>query len=120
VAVLLDALPEGNRYAFEFRDQSWFDQEIYDTLAEHEAAFCIYELAGVVSPLEVTADFIYIRLHGPDDAYEGSYPEKTLKDWAGNISKWIRDGKAVYCYFDNDQAGYAAKNSLTLQEIVNK
>ena len=116
----LDTLPEENRYAFEFRDKSWFQQEIYETLAEYKAAFCIYELAGTVSPLEVTTDFVYIRLHGPGDAYEGSYRKKTLRDWAGNISKWMQDGKTVYCYFDNDQAGYAPKNSLRLQEIVNK
>jgi len=116
----LDTLPEKNRYAFEFRDKSWFEQEVYEALTEYNAGFCIYELAGTVSPLEVTADFIYIRLHGPGDAYEGSYRKKTLRDWAGNISKWKRDGKTVYCYFDNDQAGYATKNSLALQEIINK
>jgi uncharacterized protein YecE (DUF72 family) len=116
----LDTLPEKNQYAFEFRDHSWFEQEVYGTLTEHDAAFCIYELAGTISPLKVTADFIYIRLHGPGSAYEGSYSEKTLKNWAGNIAKWTRDGKTVYCYFDNDQDGYAPKNSLTLQEIINK
>ncbi len=116
----LEMLPEDRKYTFEFRDHSWFEEEVYEALAEHKAAFCIYELAGNISPLEVTADFIYIRLHGPGDAYEGSYPTRTLNKWAKNISGWIKDGKAVYCYFDNDQAGYAAQNALKLQEIVKK
>lgn len=60
----LEALPAGRRYAFEFRDESWFAAEVYDALARHNAAFCIYDLAGRRSPVEVTADFAYVRLHG--------------------------------------------------------
>jgi uncharacterized protein YecE (DUF72 family) len=116
----LELLPDDNKYTFEFRDHSWFEEQVYEALSEHNAAFCIYELAGNISPLEVTADVIYIRLHGPGDAYEGSYPTRTLNKWAKHIFDWIEDGKAVYCYFDNDQAGYATKNALKLQEIVKK
>lgn len=114
----LKALPPDRRYTFEFRNESWFEREVFNALSEHKTAFCIYELAGHVSPLEVTTDFVYIRLHGPDGAYEGSYSTRTLKDWAGNISDWTEDGKTVYCYFDNDQNGFATKNALKLREIL--
>ena len=87
-------------------------------LAEHGAAFCIYEFGGVLSPREVTAPFVYIRLHGPGGPYQGSYDTKTLTDWAGAISAWVSQGKDVYCYFDNDQAGYAAQNALTLNGML--
>jgi len=116
----LKMLPDDKKCTFEFRDHSWFEDEVYEALTEYNTAFCIYELAGNISPLEVTANFVYIRLHGPGDAYEGTYPTRTLNKWAKNISDWIKDGKAVYCYFDNDQAGYAAQNALKLQEIVKK
>jgi uncharacterized protein YecE (DUF72 family) len=114
----LRALPAEYRYAFEFRDQSWHNQDAYGLLAEHGAAFCIYEFGGVLSPREVTASFVYIRLHGPGGPYQGSYDRKTLIDWAGAISTWVTQSKDVYCYFDNDQAGYAAQNALTLKGML--
>jgi uncharacterized protein YecE (DUF72 family) len=112
------ALPVGCRYTFEFRDQSWFLPEVYDLLRRRGAAFCIYHLAGRLSPKEVTADFVYVRLHGPGEAYQGSYGKKTLSGWAGAFTAWDRQGRDVYCYFDNDQRGYAAGNALALKRMV--
>lgn len=114
----LEALPHDYRYALEFRDPSWLNQEACHLLREHGAAFCIYELAGRVSPQEVTADFVYLRLHGPGGAYQGRYDRQTLAGWAGSISAWAAQGKTVFCYFDNDEAGYAAQNALELQEML--
>ncbi len=116
----LDILPRGFRYAFEFRDPSWFQPPVYEMLAKHNAAFCIFELNGLITPKETTADFVYVRLHGPGAAYQGCYSEDALQGWSRDFRKWQRDGKDVYCYFDNDQAGYAVCNaqqmSRTLEE----
>jgi uncharacterized protein YecE (DUF72 family) len=114
----LAALPSGYRYAFEFRDPTWFHPEVYQALAEHEAAFCLYELAGLSSPRELTADFTYLRLHGPGDAYSGCYPAETLSQWADVFGDWAKEGKEIYCYFDNDELGYAAQNAAELQKLV--
>lgn len=114
----LALLPTPFRYAFEFRDPSWFTHDVYKLLEEAGAAFCIYELAGVLSPKAVTADFVYVRLHGPDAAYQGSYSTQTLAGWAGAISTWARQGREVFCYFDNDQSGYAAANAASLASIL--
>jgi uncharacterized protein YecE (DUF72 family) len=115
----LHALPAGYRCAFEFRDPSWHNSQTYELLAQHNAAFCIYEFAGAVSPKETTADFVYLRLHGPEETpYEGRYPTQTLAGWAGAITAWNRQGKAVYCYFDNDQAGNAPQDAARLKEMV--
>jgi uncharacterized protein YecE (DUF72 family) len=116
----LESLHKGRRYAFEFRDTSWFRRETWRLLARHDAAFCIYDLDGRLSPKAVTADFVYVRLHGPDGPYRGSYEFQTLAGWAGAISAWTRQGKAVYCYFDNDQRGYAALNALRLKGMLEK
>ena len=112
------ALPGDYRYVFEFRDPSWFQGEVYDVLAEHGAAFCIYELAGLQSPVELTTNFAYIRLHGPGDAYSGCYGTEALNWWADTLSRWAGEGKEIYCYFDNDELGYAARNAAELQELV--
>jgi len=114
----LQALPSGYRFTFEFRDPDWFGDEIYELLERHKAAFCIYDFNRRQSPKIVTSSFVYIRLHGPDGAYKGKYNAQELSGWAGAISQWQEQGKDVFCYFDNDQAGYAAENALQLQEML--
>jgi uncharacterized protein YecE (DUF72 family) len=114
----LEALPDEHRYAFEFRDPSWEDTAVYEGLTEVGAAFCMYDLDGRMSPKAVTADFIYIRLHGPDGAYKGQYATSTLSGWAGAISTWFNEGREIFCFFDNDEAGYAAQDALRLQKML--
>lgn len=116
---LLLILPTDVRYAFEFREHSWITVEILRTLREFNAAFCIYELAGYHSPMVVTADFTYVRLHGPENGkYQGSYSEQRLSRLARQIESWAKELKAIYVYFDNDQAGYAVVNALQLRDMV--
>ena len=118
---LLEILPREHRYAFEFRELSWMTPEVNRLLKRFNAAFCIYELAGYHSPFEITADFAYVRLHGPAAGkYQGSYSNAQLREWAERIRDWTtkKKLKAVYVYFDNDQAGYAAQNALALREMV--
>jgi uncharacterized protein YecE (DUF72 family) len=114
----LAALPGGYRYAMEFRDPSWLNQEAYRLLADHGAAFCMYEFGGQLSPREVTAGFVYIRLHGPGGPYQGNYDTQTLAGWAEAISTWAGQDKEVFCYFDNDAASYAPQNALSLQKML--
>ncbi len=114
----LQALPPRRRYAFELRNETWRTEEIYRILRRHNAAFCVFEIAGVFSGMELTADFTYVRLHGPEGAYQGSYGKKSLETWAARIRDWRRDLKAVYIYFDNDQAGFAPKNALELKALI--
>jgi uncharacterized protein YecE (DUF72 family) len=114
----LEALPRRRRYAFELRNPTWHTPEINAILRRHNAAFCIFEIAGFFSGIEITADFTYVRLHGPGGAYQGSYSRETLGDWALRIKEWRRDLRAAYIYFDNDQAAYAVENALALKRMV--
>jgi uncharacterized protein YecE (DUF72 family) len=118
LAAFIAALPAAHRYAFEFRDPAWFLPEIFEELAKREVALCFYEFAGQTAPLEDTASFVYIRLHGPGGAYQGSYSDAALRTWAKRIRAWTGKGLDVYCYFDNDQAGYAPQNALRLREML--
>jgi uncharacterized protein YecE (DUF72 family) len=116
---LLEILPRDLRYAFEFRELSWMNSEVESILNKFNAAFCIYELAGYRSPLRVTADFTYVRLHGPDSGkYQGSYSDERMNEWARQIEIWAAQLKAIYIYFDNDQLGYAPANAITLKSRV--
>jgi uncharacterized protein YecE (DUF72 family) len=112
------ALPPAHRYAFEFRHESWNTPQVYDVLRRHNTGFCIYELAGFQSPLEITADFTYVRLHGPGNKYQGDYSRETLGTWARRIAEWQKNLRHIFVYFDNDQAGFAPKNALELKSLV--
>ena len=118
LSAFLDKLPGAYRFAFEFRDPSWFDRSVYELLSAHNAAFCIYDLRGEVTPKQVTADWVYVRLHGPGEPYQGKYDHQTLTGWMEAFSAWMRQGRDVYCYFNNDQAGYAVENARTLQAMA--
>ena len=119
LAEFLAALPNGHQYVFEFRDESWLTNEAYDVLRQYNAAFCIHDLGGKQTPLEITANFTYIRFHGPGEAkYAGSYSTAALRSWAKRIDEWRRDLKQVYVYFNNDIGGHAIENAKTLKQLV--
>lgn len=111
----LKTLPKDHRFAMEFRDPSWWVPAVYDLLARYDVAYCVFELDGLCSPPQLTTDFAYVRLHGPAGPYQGQYADAALAHWAETIKRWRRSGRAVYCYFDNDQAGYAAQDAQRLQ-----
>ena len=118
---LMAVLPRDLRYAFECRDLSWINPDVLRLLSRFHSAFCIYELAGYHSPLHVTSDFAYVRLHGPAPGkYQGSYSDNRLREWALRIKHWGKELKAVFVYFDNDQSGYAAQNALALKGMLQR
>lgn len=112
----LHTLPGNSRYAFELPDPSWHNEEVYRLLREHNVAFCIFDRGGESSPLEATADFVYLRLCGPgNNPHAGRYSLPALRTWSGRVKRWAeREGRDVYLFFDNDESGYAAKNAAQL------
>ena len=113
----LDILPQGQRYVFELRDSSWYCDAIYQLLKQHNAALCLTDFEGVAALDIVTADFVYIRLHGPTGDYRGSYHPAVLEDWAGRIKQWQSQNKDVYVFFNNDEAAYAVDNAAELTRL---
>lgn len=106
------------RYALEVRNVQWLNDTLFAILAAHNIAFCIADTAGRYPYHEaVTADFVYVRLHGSQALYASEYSEAELKRWAQKITHWAKD---AFVYFDNDYAGYAVKNARRLKEICNR
>ena len=115
----LRLLPEGLRFAMEFRDPSWHSEEIFVLLRAYRVAFCQYELAGFSSPAAITADLVYLRLHGPEEAYAGSYALGELTRLAARVRDWGGAGHDVCVFFDNDRDASAVDNARTLRRLVN-
>lgn len=114
----LHALPSGHRVSFELRDPTWHTAEVYRSLHRHNAALCLFDLAGFQAPIELTADFVYVRLHGPDGKYQGKYSPAALKEWARRLERWSPRLAAAYVYFDNDEAARAVANAKELKRLM--
>jgi uncharacterized protein YecE (DUF72 family) len=115
----LEKLPATFRYVFEFRNSTWYDAEVYRLLREKNCAFCLYELDGHLTPFEITADFVYVRLHGPGGKYQGNYSEESLQGWGAKCIEWAKS-LDVFVYFDNDIGSYAPFNAKRLIEITSQ
>ena len=114
----LNHLPQDHQHAIEFRNPTWFKNIIYKLLSEHHIAMCIYDFNYRQSPIMKTADFIYIRLHGPGRAYHDPYDFDSLGLWSNRIKGWLDSQMDVYCYFDNTHRGYAWEDAKTLLSML--
>jgi uncharacterized protein YecE (DUF72 family) len=105
------------RYVFEFRHPSWYAAEIFRILSRHNIALCISDHHDAPSPWEQTADFVYLRGHGPGGRYSGHYSSATLKKWSQTIGGWRSAGSDVFVYFDNDQKSAAPLDAAKLRAM---
>ncbi len=115
----LALLPDGRRFAMEFRDPSWHCDAVYDLLHGRSVAFCPFELAELTAPRVVTADFTYVRLHGRGARYRGAYSDEALADWADWLAGNIVEGRDAHVFFDNtDEADHAVRDARRLTDRV--
>ena len=112
----LKMLPRDLSHVFEFRHESWVDKGVFDLLRKYNSGFCIYDMPDFTTPLEATADFVYVRFHGSAWLYGGSYSDDELNKWAKDITKLASGRQAVYIYFNNDAEAFAVQNALTLAQ----
>lgn len=121
------------RHAVEIRNDSFKDPVFIDLLRQHQVALVVADTAGKWPCLEdLTADFVYLRLHGDAELYASGYTDAALQHWARRIRTWNRGQqpgdahlgasrkdatkgrKAIYCYFDNDLKVRAPFNAREL------
>ena len=106
------------RLAFEFRNESWCRDRIYEVLRKHNAAWVIADSPSYPKIEEVTADFVYLRMHGSRVLFSSRYTKKELENLAQKIKKWQKQKKDVFIFFNNDACGYAVKNAQTLVKLL--
>jgi len=106
------------RHVFEFRHKSWLSKKVSKLLAAANIAVCMADWPDFIDDLPVTADFVYIRRHGEGGNYSTNYTPEQLKHDAKRIKEYLKQGKDVYFYFNNDAFAYAPKNAIELRTIL--
>ena len=111
----LDALPKDAPQTVEFRDPSWYSDEIYHALESKGISMCLHDMPGSAPPRRAIGPFVYVRFHGSDAEYQGGYSNEALLDWAQWLAQQARSGKNVYAYFNNDAGGHAPRDAMRLR-----
>jgi uncharacterized protein YecE (DUF72 family) len=111
-------LSNRRRYSFEFRHPSWYQPSIMKILSQRNAALCLSDHHDAPAPWRRTADFVYVRGHGPGGRYKDHYSRQTLSKWATRIKSWKKQGCDVFVYFDNDQKSAAPADAVKLKRLL--
>ena len=118
LSAFLQMLSHKRRYSFEFRHPSWYSPPIMRLLSEDNISLCISDHHDAPAPWKRTADFVYVRGHGPGGRYKGRYSTDALAAWAKRIRSWKAQGCDVFVFFDNDQKSAAPIDALKLKQMV--
>lgn len=123
IAQLLDqiksnAASAGWNFAVEFRDKSWYCDEVYMLLEQFKMSIVIHDIPKAITPfIEMEKSFVYLRFHGENGDYRGSYADDFLEEQAGYIRSWLEEDLPVYAYFNNTMGG-AIENALMLGNLM--
>jgi uncharacterized protein YecE (DUF72 family) len=119
LAEALARLPRELRHCIEFRHSSWFVEDTYALLREHDVALAIGDRPQVnaFQAHELTADWTYVRFHGGTRGRRGNYSESELREWAQRLRNWSAT-REVFAYFNNDWEGFAPRNAARLIRLL--
>ena len=108
----LAQLPGQTAAAFEFRHESWLDDEVYGALRERGVALCIADSETRSTPVVTTAEYVYFRLR------DEGYSDADLVKWSGVVSELGRTASDVFVYFKHEDAGKGAAFGQRLIELL--
>lgn len=106
------------RHAFEFRHSSFHDSDFFAVMRQNNVAL-VFADSGEhsLNVEELTADHVYLRMHGQGEVLQNGYPDAYLKMTAKKVLAWAKD-RPVNVYFDNDAKGHAPLNAMRMLEIL--
>jgi uncharacterized protein YecE (DUF72 family) len=114
----LELVPKDVTNVFEFRETSWYCDEVFALLERHGASFCAHDMPGSASPRVAVGPVAYVRFHGGLGKYWGRYPDERLLAWTDWIGEQVAGGRPVWAYFNNDPEAHAIEDALTLRSMV--
>lgn len=118
LGAFVSLLPDDVRHAFEFRDPSWYDEDVLGLLEAAGCGLCVHDLASAPAPRRAAPGFAYCRFHGPGLPGPAAYGQGLLAPWAEWIGGLLGEGRDVHAYFNNDARGNAVRDALALREIL--
>ncbi len=110
--------PKNLRFTFEFRNESWCQEDVYEILKERNCAWVVVDSPHWPKRYQVTADFVYLRMHGSKSLFSSDYTKEELKELASRIKEWRKEKLNVFVYFNNDAYGFAPKNAKELKSLI--
>lgn len=110
--------PYHGRHTLEFRNESWLTDETVQLCRSRNVSLCMADHPPFLDKLPITADFVYIRRHGMEGSYNGSYSSEALQKDAARIKSYLDRQLDVYIYFNNDIGGAAPQNALELAAML--
>jgi len=116
----LSQLPRDLDHVIEFRHRSWYDEEVLSVLDRHGIGFVSHDLKGLESPRWASGRTAYVRFHGAGGKYWGRYSAEALAEWTDWCVEQSRQGRSVWCYFNNDIDGHALEDARALKSIIRK
>jgi uncharacterized protein YecE (DUF72 family) len=114
----LSALPRDVRHVLEFREPSWYSDEIYELMQRHKVSLCLHDMHGSATGRLRVGPIVYVRFHGPSGRYQGGYPADRLRSWADWLDGEIEKSSDIYAYFNNDVGGHAPRDAQTLRAML--
>jgi len=114
----LARLPGDLEQVVEFRHKSWYDEPTLELLDRHGVGFVCHDLKGLISPRWASGRTAYVRFHGSGGRYSGRYSDDALVEWTDWIVDQARQGRSVWCYFNNDVHGHALDDARTLRSMA--
>jgi uncharacterized protein YecE (DUF72 family) len=114
----LQVLPAGVQHVLEFREPSWYADDVSALLERYRVARCLHDMKGSATGMERIGPFVYARFHGVGGTYTGAYSEERLERWADWLDAQRRLGAPVYAYFNNDVGGHAPRDAVTLRRLL--
>ena len=106
------------RIAIEFRHNRWYQKTVLKLIDEYKASLVLHDMPNSkLDQLQSESQFVYLRFHGENGDYRGSYSAEFLKQKAQEIKRWLNRDLDVYVYFNNTIGG-AAENLKMLNEFV--
>jgi uncharacterized protein YecE (DUF72 family) len=115
----LRALPRARRHVVEFRDPSWYREDVLERLGQRRVALCLHDMGGSASGRQRAGPFVYVRFHG-EQKYSGRYSDRVLDPWADWLAGQAADGTPVFAYFNNDVGGHAPRDAIRLREKIER
>lgn len=114
----LELLPRDLVHVFEFRDASWYGEEVLALLERYGASFCAHDMPELASPRWAAGSAAHVRFHGGVGKYWGRYADEVLAGWADWMVEQAKAGRSVWAFFNNDIDGHAIDDALTLGAMV--